>query len=381
MTDQKINILIAGGKTGGHLFPGIAIAQALKTENTNVKILFAGLGTEFETKVIKSFGFNHTKLYSRPIKGRNPLSLVFALAIIPVSIIQALLIIKRFKPNVVIGTGGYSSFAVVAGAWLAGISTAIQEQNTIPGLTNRMLSKIVNTIFLNFKETKLLSDKKGAIHTGNPVRKIEKTTVDGSNVDESDVDESSLSKAIDKEKFTLLISGGSQGASSINKALLEALSLMKNLNQYNIIHQTGINDEKQIQAQYSNLGIKNIIVKAFFNDLGFYQDMADLIISRAGAGTISEINLKGLPAILIPYPYAADDHQTSNARELEKIKAAIVISDKGLTGQVLKQHIESLKDNKDQLETMSKASLSMAMPDAEIKIAKKILNMTLKQGL
>ncbi|MCK5098471.1 MAG: glycosyltransferase, partial [Desulfobacteraceae bacterium] len=248
MTDQKINILIAGGKTGGHLFPGIAIAQALKTENTNVKILFAGLGTEFETKVIKSFGFNHTKLYSRPIKGRNPLSLVFALAIIPVSIIQALLIIKRFKPNVVIGTGGYSSFAVVAGAWLAGISTAIQEQNTIPGLTNRMLSKIVNTIFLNFKETKLLSDKKGAIHTGNPVRKIEKTTVDGSNVDESDVDESSLSKAIDKEKFTLLISGGSQGASSINKALLEALSLMENINQYNIIHQTGKNDEKQIQA-------------------------------------------------------------------------------------------------------------------------------------
>ncbi|MCK5310929.1 MAG: undecaprenyldiphospho-muramoylpentapeptide beta-N-acetylglucosaminyltransferase [Desulfobacteraceae bacterium] len=370
MTDQKINILIAGGKTGGHLFPGIAIAQALKTENINVRILFAGIGTDFETKVIKNFGFSYAKLYSRPVKGRNPLSLIFSLGIIPLSIIQALLIIKRFKPAMVIGTGGYSSFAVVAGAWLVGIQTAIQEQNTIPGLTNRMLSKIVSLIFLNFKETKLLSEKKGAVHTGNPVRKITK-----------DTDESDLSKTIDKEKFTLLISGGSQGASSINKAVLEALNLMDNIKKYNIIHQTGKNDEEQIQAQYSNLRIKNVIVKAFFNNLGLYQDIADLIICRAGAGTISEINLKGLPAILVPYPYAADDHQTSNANELTKTGAAIIIKDKDLTGQIVKQHIESLKNNKEQLVKMGKASLSMAMPDADIKIAKTILNMTLKQGI
>ncbi len=371
MTDKKINILIAGGKTGGHLFPGIAIAQALKKENTNVKILFAGIGTEFETRIIAGFGFNYAKLYSRPIKGKNPLSLVFSLLIIPISIIQALLIIKKFKPIVVIGTGGYSSFAIAAGAWLVGIDTAIQEQNTIPGLTNRVLSKIVNVMFLNFKETKLLSDRKGAIHTGNPVRKIIKNTTA----------ESDLSKTLDSEKFTLLISGGSQGANSINKALLEALSSMKNINQYNIIHQTGEKDEKQIQTQYLSLDIKNVIAKAFFNNLGFYQDMADLIISRAGAGTISEINLKGKPSILIPYPYAADDHQTSNAKELKKIEAAIVISDKDLTGQILKQHIESLKDNKDQLLKMGKASLSMAMPDADVKIAKKILTMASKQGV
>ena len=371
MTDQKINILIAGGKTGGHLFPGIAIAQALINEDVNVRILFAGIGTEFETRIIAGSGFRHSKVYSRPIKGRNPLSIMFSLFIIPISVIQALLIIKQFKPVLVIGTGGYASFSIVAGAWLSGIDTAIQEQNTIPGLTNRLLSKIVNILFLNFKETKLLSNKKGAIHTGNPVRNISK----GSPA------ESDLDNTMDKEKFTLLISGGSQGASSINKAMLEAFSLMEKTDQYNIIHQTGEKDEKQVQTQYLNLNIKNIIVKAFFDNLGLYQDKADLIIARAGAGTISEINLKGLPSILIPYPYAADDHQTSNAKELEKIKAAIVIADKDLTGQILKQHIESLKDNKDRLIKMSKASLSLAMPGADVKIAKKILTMASKQGV
>jgi len=380
MTDKKINILIAGGKTGGHLFPGIAIAQALKKKDADVKILFAGIGTDFEMRILADYGFNHAKLYSRPIKGRNPLTLVFSLLIIPISIIQAILIIQKFKPAMVIGTGGYSSFPIVAGAWLLGIKTGIQEQNTIPGLTNRVLSKIVSVIFLTFKETKLLSDKKQAIHTGNPVRKIEKNP-DQSNMDNSLKKETVLEKKIKKSKFTLLISGGSQGAVSINKAFLEALSLMENINQYDIVHQTGIKDEEQTRAEYLKLGIKNIIVKAFFNNLGFYQDMADLIISRAGAGTISEINLKGKPSILIPYPFAADDHQTSNAKELEKIEAAIVIKDKNLTGQILKQHIEFLKNNKDQLEKMGKASLSMAMPDADVKIARIILNMAIKQGV
>jgi UDP-N-acetylglucosamine--N-acetylmuramyl-(pentapeptide) pyrophosphoryl-undecaprenol N-acetylglucosamine transferase len=370
MTDQRLNILIAGGKTGGHLFPGIAIAQALKKENINVEILFAGIGTEFETRILSDFGFNLLKVYSRPIKGRNPLSLVFSLFIVPLSIIQALIIIQKFRPVMVIGTGGYSSFSIVAGAWLVGINTAIQEQNTVPGLTNRLLSKIVNIIFLNFKETKLLSDKKGAIHTGNPIRNIGKGPSAGSN----------LSKTIDKKKFTILISGGSQGAVSINRAMIEALSLMQNADQYNIIHQTGQKDEKDVQALYLSLGIKNIIIKAFFNNLGFYQDMADLIISRAGAGTISEINLKGKPAILVPYPYAADDHQTSNAEVLEKMDAAIVIPDKELTGLTLKQHIESLKNNKDKLIKMGKASLSMAMPNADIKIAKQILTVASRKG-
>jgi UDP-N-acetylglucosamine--N-acetylmuramyl-(pentapeptide) pyrophosphoryl-undecaprenol N-acetylglucosamine transferase len=377
MTDHKINILIAGGKTGGHLFPGIAIAQALKKEDASVQILFAGIGTEFEIRILADYKFNHAKLYSRPIKGRNPLSLVFSLFIIPISIIQAIIIIWKFKPVMVIGTGGYSSFPIVAGAWLLGIKTGIQEQNTIPGLTNRVLSKIVSVIFLTFKKTKLISGKKQAIHTGNPVRKIEKNS-DETNINSSNKIDSNL---VNKSNFTLLISGGSQGAASINRGFLETLRLMKNINQYNIIHQTGVKDEKQVQGEYKKLGVKNIIVKAFFDNLGLYQDAADLIISRAGAGTISEINLKGKPSILIPYPYAADDHQTSNAKELEKVEAAIVIKDIDLTGQVLKKHIESLKDNKDQLEKMSKASLSMAKPEADIKIAKIILNMAIKQGV
>ena len=201
MTDQRINILIAGGKTGGHLFPGIAIAQALKQENSDVKILFAGIGTKFETRILSDFNFNHAKLYSRPIKGRNPLSLVFSLFIIPISIIQAIIIIWKFKPVMVIGTGGYSSFPIVAGAWLLGIKTGIQEQNTIPGLTNRVLSKIVSVIFLTFKKTKLISGKKQAIHTGNPVRKIEKDS-DETNINSSNKIDVNL---VNKSNLQLII--------------------------------------------------------------------------------------------------------------------------------------------------------------------------------
>ncbi len=369
MADKNINILIAGGKTGGHLFPGIAIAQALQAESPDIKILFAGIGTEFEIKIINNYNFKHAKLYAKPIKGGNPLNLIFSLSIIPISIIQALIIIKKFKPSMVIGTGGYSSFAIVAGAWLLGIKTGIQEQNTIPGLTNRMLSKIVNIIFLTFKNTKFLSDKKQSVCFGNPVRQVRRTN----NI-------SQITDMLDKQKFTILISGGSQGAESINKAMVQAVKLMENKNQFNIIHQTGKNDEKQIQEQYLNMGIKNIIVKAFFNNLGIYQDMADLIICRAGAGTISEITLKGLPSILIPYPYAADDHQTINAKELEKIGAAIIIQDQNLTGSILKQNIEGLAANREKIEKMSELSLSQAMPDADIKIAQTILNMIQTQG-
>ncbi len=375
MTDQKTNILIAGGKTGGHLFPGIAIAKALQRENSNVKILFAGLGTEFETRTVSASGFNHAKLYSKPIKGKNLITLMFSLFIIPLSIFQALLILKKFKPVIVIGTGGFSSFPVVASAWLCGIDTAIQEQNTIPGLTNRILSKIAGAIFLNFQKTKLLSKKSNAFHFGNPVRKTEEQTDQTlENRNKPFFKESS------KEQFTILVSGGSQGAKSINKAFVDALNLIDNTDQYRIIHQTGEKDEQYIQAQYLKARIKNSIVQAFFDNLGIYQDMADLIISRAGAGTISEICLKGLPAILIPYPFAADDHQTSNAQELEKINAAIVIRDIDLTGQILKQHIENLKNNAAVLKKMGQASLSIAMPDADIKIARKLLLMAAKQG-
>ncbi len=377
MNNKGINILIASGKTGGHLFPGIAIAQALLEENPGTGILFAGIGTDFETETVAGCGFDYARLYSRPVKGRNPISLVFSLLIIPLSIFQAIVIIKRFTPAMVIGTGGYSSFPMVAGAWLLGIKTGIQEQNTIPGLTNRVLGKIATVIFLNFKNTKLLSEKQNAVHAGNPVRTASTKPRNSKSLSEHF---NGFTNRAAEDQFTILVTGGSQGAKSINNSFLKAVRLIKNPDQYNIIHQTGVEDEEPVLEKYSKLNIKNIIVKAFFDDLDFYQDMADLIICRAGAGTISEITLKGIPSILIPYPFAADDHQTQNAKELEKAGGAIVIQDKELSGFLLKKHIESLRNNNDLLEKMGKAARKMAMPGAGKKIAETILKMIAEQG-
>ena len=363
---KVFNIIIAGGKTGGHLFPGIAIAQALDRilyrASHNIKVLFVGTNAPFETKTLKKYGYAHKSIFSKPVKGGNIISKAFSISIILVSLIQSMIIMKSFKPDFVLGVGGFSSFAVVLAAWVLRIPTAIQEQNAFPGLTNRLLSRFARTIFTSFKDTKGLINNPKVKYVGNPVRKTDYIESD-KNLDLND---------FDPDKFTILVTGGSQGAKSINTAFMDALELMDNTDRFNIIHQTGINDESIIQKKYRELRIK-ATVKAFFHNMPQLQDIADIVITRAGAGIISELCIKGLPAILVPFPYAADDHQTFNARALEKKGAAVMIKDKELTGQTLKETMEGLIGNKVRLDGMTKMLKRLAMPDADKKIATCIL--------
>ncbi len=365
--NREFNIIIAGGKTGGHLFPGIAIAQALErileTTNRGVNILFVGTNALFETQTLKKYKYSHKAILSKPVKGGNMIYKIFAAATVFFSLIQSLIIMRAFKPDFVIGVGGFSSFAVIIAAWIFGIPTAIQEQNAFPGMTNSMLSKFTKTIFTSFQDTKGFINNPKVKYVGNPVRKAASIKT------KEDLNLNSY----DSNKFTILVTGGSQGAASINNAFIDALELMENPNQFNIIHQTGINEEALIKGKYKDLKI-NATARAFFHDMPKIQKLADLVITRAGAGIIAEICIKEVPAILIPFPYAADDHQTFNAKALEEKGAAIMIQDKNLTGQTLKTNMENLIKDKDRLESMGKALKQLSMPDADEKIASYILN-------
>jgi UDP-N-acetylglucosamine--N-acetylmuramyl-(pentapeptide) pyrophosphoryl-undecaprenol N-acetylglucosamine transferase len=292
-----------------------------------------------------------------------------------------MIIIKNFKPDFILGVGGFSSFAVILTAWIFRIENAIQEQNAFPGITNRVLSKFTKTIFTSFKNTNGFINNPKVKFVGNPVRK---------DVEVKFKNQINL-KNYDSDKFTILVTGGSQGAASINNAFIDAVKLMKKAqlnsnnidpndinygrfdpSQCNIIHQTGVRDEAPIIKKYKNLKI-DATAKAFFHDMPVLQTIADLVITRAGAGIISELSIKGVPAILIPFPHAADDHQTFNAKALKEQGAAIMIHDKDLNGQILKQTMEDLIQNRQKLKSIGNKLKQLAMPDADKKIASYIL--------
>lgn len=360
---KTVNIIIAGGKTGGHLFPGIAVAQALERLHSKTRILFIGTDTPFEIKALEKYGYSHKTIISKPIKGRNIITKAFSASLILISLIQAMDMIRSFKPDFILGMGNFSSFAVVLSGWILGIPTAIQEQNAFPGLTNRLLSRVAGTVFTSFNDT--IGFKKNAKiqYVGNPVRRTEANKASAL----IDMESSAANKKI------LLVTGGSQGAKSINNAFIEALELMENPNAYIVIHQTGISDEILIQEKYNALKIP-AKAQAFFHDMPQLQAAADLIIARAGAGTISELCLRSKPLILVPYPYAADDHQTHNAKSLEDKGAAIMITDKELTGGTLKTTIEKLINDEDRCRAMAANLNKLSMPDADEKIARYILS-------
>ncbi len=366
MGKKAMKIIIAGGKTGGHLFPGIAIAQAFLRIDPSTEILFVGTGEPFETTTLDRYGFAHTGITISGIKGKGIFDKIRSMAKIPGSLFQALSIINGFKPDLVMGVGGYSSGPVVLGARLCGTLTAIQEQNSIPGITNRILSRFCHVVFTSFKTTRGLSKRAVTIHTGNPVRK------------EKSVDRSSSLR--DEARFNLLVTGGSQGAHSINQAVLGAAELLTDPDAFSIVHQTGKKDETEVVNRYKAMGIK-AAAKAFFDDMPGLMAGADLIISRAGAGSISEITAMGKPSLLIPYPYAADDHQRFNAMEVADQGACWMIQDQDLTPEGLKETIEFSINNPDELLSMGGAAKDMSMPDADRAIAETCLAMAREQGI
>lgn len=356
MNKRSLDIIIAGGGTGGHLFPGIAIAEAFMARDSKNRILFVNTGNPFEMSVLSERGFNRKTITAEPIKGRGILQKTGALLKIPKGIYEAIRILKKFNPDLVVGMGSYSSGPMIMGAWILGIATVIHEQNIFPGITNRVLAPFADRIYISFENTKALLDPEKTHLTGNPVRKdILKC--------EMAKEKSGIEDNLRDHPFSILVLGGSQGAHGINMAVIDALKDLEEKDTYFFVHQTGALDEKKVKDAYMIHGI-SARVQPFFNDMCHQYEKADLIICRAGATTVAEIAVIGKGAIFVPYPFAADNHQVLNAQALVDKGGAEMILEKDLSGRVLAEKISYYASNSNALELMAKKSKEVSRPDA-----------------
>ncbi|MGD9383072.1 MAG: undecaprenyldiphospho-muramoylpentapeptide beta-N-acetylglucosaminyltransferase, partial [Desulfobacterales bacterium] len=353
---DPVRIVIAGGGTGGHLFPGIALAQEFTGRNPNNRLLFVGTGKPFETEALSKAGFAHRRITSEGIKGRGFWNQTKSILKIPKGIFESVMILKEFRPDLVIGVGGYSAGPLVAGAWLLGVKIVLHEQNILPGITNRILSRLADRIYVSFDDIPTGFNPKKVLYTGNPVRREILQFARPQKVEE-------IEDSTQHRHFVVLILGGSQGAHSINMALLDAIDKIKDKDKFFFIHQTGRNDETRVRNAYELYGV-SCSVQAFFNDMARQYQKADLVICRAGATTVAEIKTVGKGAIFIPFPFAADNHQVLNARSLEKAGAAEMILEKNLSGKALAERINFYASSPDTLRQMALQIKNLSRPDA-----------------
>ena len=315
---RNLNFIISGGGTGGHIYPAISISNELKLRYPNSKILFVGANNRMEMQIVPKHGFKIIGLwisgFSRSFSIKN---LIFPLKLL-ISLIRSVFIIKNNKPDLVIGTGGFASGPIVYIASLFGIPTVIQEQNSYPGVSNKILGKRANKICVAYDNLDRFFDKNKIVFTGNPVR---------SDIKKIDVKTTSASNfKLEENKKTVLIIGGSNGSRVINSTILNNLQLFESLN-IQVLWQCG----KIYFEQYKHLNANtNVRVYAYIDKMNLAYDVADVIISRAGASSISELCIVGKPAIFIPSPNVAEDHQSKNALSLVKKNAAIMVEEKNI---------------------------------------------------
>lgn len=354
---DHIRLLLTGGGTGGHLFPAVAAAQEFQRQLPDTEVMFIGTARKIDTSSLAAYGFQSEQITSYGLKGKSPLELIKALATLPLSIMQAARIIRRFRPDIILGVGGYVTGPVVVAGKIFGIPTVIHEQNSVPGLANKKLGTLVDRVCLSLPGSGADFPQEKVVYTGNPVRR---------NILELAKHPPVRNKG---HKTTVLVLGGSQGAKAINTLVPESLHHLPVdlLNALRVIHQTGEQDVQQVERQYGNRGM-DALVQAFFADMAEVYAQADLLISRAGATTLAEIAVLGLPAILIPFPAAADNHQEKNGAHYVAGGGAILLRQQELTGEKLADTIRQLLGDGARLERMGQAMKQQAFPDAAEKI-------------
>ena len=355
ISNRPLRVVIAGGGTGGHLFPGIAIAQEFETRNSATRIIFVSTGNPMEKSVLSKSGYELRCVTAAGIKGRGIWNQLVSVLKIPRGILEARRIFKDFSPDLAVGLGSYSAGPVIIGAWLRRVPIVIHEQNILPGITNRILARFADRIYISFENTKSNLDSRKVQWTGNPVR--------------NELFEYSEGQAADKKEntgsktFTVLIIGGSQGAHTINMAVIEALEAFKNKAHLHFVHQTGAADERQVKEAYRRNNIR-CTVQSFFDNMAELYSRADLLICRAGATTVAEISALGKAVIFIPFPHAADNHQVLNAALLSNEGAAEMISENDLSAEILSQKIAHYADHRKELDEMAAKARRFGNPAA-----------------
>lgn len=360
-TETKYRFLFAGGGTGGHLFPAVAVAEKIKMLKPEAEILFVGTKAKIESVVVPKLGYNFRTIWIKGVARRMDLqNLLFPLKLV-VSLFQSLWISIRFKPRVAIGSGGYVSGPAVWGASVMGAKVIILEQNSYPGITTRLLEKKASEVHLSFEDSKkYLKDKSKLFVTGNPVR--------------SSLSLEEKSKALKKfnlsaGKKTVLVLGGSLGARSVNEAVAKSIPALMEKD-IQVIWQTG----KNYYETYRSLENPKVWINPFIEDMGAAFSACDILISRAGATTIAEITMLGIPTIFVPSPNVAANHQYLNAKSLADKDAAILVSD-SKASEELEERVLGVIFDGTRLEELSKNVKLFAKPEAALTVAQNAIKL------
>ena len=367
-------IILCGGGTGGHIFPMLAIAEEFKKVNSENKILFVGSNDRMEMEIIPKYDFPIYGLWISGIKRSSLILNILFLGIpfilknitlpfkILFSVIKSIYILIKFRPDFVIGFGGYSSGPFLLTSHFLNFKTAIQEQNSYPGLTNKMLSKKVKYIFTAYDKINNFFNTNTVFNFGNPIRNLKIESNENAH----------KYFGLDSSKKTILVLGGSLGAKNINEGVLNNISLIRE-SSYQVIWQTGKFYFKNILSK--NIKDKKIIIKDFINRMDLAYSVSDIIISRAGAIAISELCVISKPLILVPSPNVVDDHQTKNAKAISEKGGCVLIKDSDAKNTMLKTAFD-LFENKSKMDSMKKSLSKLSSPNATQKIVNKIYEIT-----
>ena len=363
-----MKVILSGGGTGGHIYPALTIADQIKKINPEAEIVFVGTKQGLEKDIVPRYGYPLKFIEVAGFKRSLSFDTLRSIYKLFEGLYDAYKVIKEEKPDLVIGTGGYVCGPVVYIAAKKGIPCCIQEQNAMPGVTNKILANYVKKVFLGYKEAeKYFAGKSAKLeYTGNPIR---------TEILDRDRQKGYEELGLDPKKKTILVSGGSRGARSINKAMQDAEIALSDRSDVQVLHATGEANYEQYMAELKKKGSlgDNIIVKPYLHNMPTALAVADIAVFRAGAIGLAELMAKGIPSILVPYPYATANHQEFNAKAVEAEGAAKVILDKELTGDKILEVVEELLLHDGQLKEMAGAAKKLGKPEAAANIAKQAL--------
>jgi UDP-N-acetylglucosamine--N-acetylmuramyl-(pentapeptide) pyrophosphoryl-undecaprenol N-acetylglucosamine transferase len=350
-----MKVLVAGGGTGGHLYPGIALAEELRARGDAVE--FVGTERGIEVRAVPRAGFPLRLITVSGLKSVGAAKLVSSLFKLPVSFLQCVALLRQARPDVVVGVGGYASGPVVMTAWIMRIPTVVLEQNSIPGFTNQVLGRVVGRVFGSFNGAASHFPAQKYVRAGNPIR-------------------AALASAATSRGHGILVLGGSQGAHALNVALPTALEVaFQQVPPVPVVHQAGEKDVAEVTAAYASRGIP-ATVSPFIDDMASAYAACRLCVCRAGATTCAELTTLGKPSVMIPFPQAADDHQTVNARELEEAGACVVVPQSDATPERLGTLVAQVLGDEARLDRMAQAALALGRPHAARQVADALHVMT-----
>ncbi len=363
-----MRLLVAGGGTGGHLFPGIAIAEEV-VRRSGGEVLFVGTSRGIETRAVPAAGYRLETLQVSGLKRVGVAGTLRGLWRLPVALVRSFAILRQFRPSVVVGVGGYASGPVVLAAALAGYPTAIQEQNSVPGITNRVLGKLARAVFIAFEDAAGFFPARKLARLGNPVRAGIVAALEGAVAEPQAAD-----------RLRILVVGGSQGARAVSELVVAAVPLLAEQGiAFSLVHQTGSADLERMTERYQALGLAGrATARAFIDDMAAAYGQADVVVARAGALTLAELAIAGKPAILVPLPTAADDHQRKNAARFAEAGAAVVLDQRTATPADLAAALSALAREPGRRTAMATAMRGLGRPRAAQDIADRLEDLARK---